>query len=90
MADEHGPDAPDLGGETARAWIDLSKPNLNERIIAAIDDAFIDGVKVRFNAITANEYGEGLGTALAQFKKGLGDLKEVREKSVIIVKEVFG
>jgi hypothetical protein len=83
MADEHGPDAPDADG---------AKPKtLAERTAAAIEAAFDEQIKMRFGALSANEYGDGgLGTALGLFKKGLGDLKEAREKALIVVKEVFG
>ena len=82
MADEHGPDAPRNDDARPRT--------LAERAVAAIEAAFDEQMKMRYGAIVANEYGESLSTALGQFKKGLLDLKDAREKALIVVKEVFG
>jgi hypothetical protein len=79
MADEHGEDAP---------RDDLPK-TLRNRALDAIDDAFIDGVKVRFGALVMNEYGAGLDATLGAFAKGLRDLREAREKALEVITKVF-
>ena len=80
MADEHGPDAPG----------DDAPKTLCERAVVAIESAFDEEVKRRFSVLAGNEYlPDGLGGALNAFQRGLGDLKEAREKALLIAQKVL-